>query len=97
MSELPVVVVGAGAAGAMAAIHAARPGRRVILLERTRDGCVGVVHVALHDLGAAPGPGVADRNRDTDRLTVGQRAERDLTRRRIGTIEHDCRKRQHGD
>lgn len=38
MSELPVVVVGAGAAGVMAAIHAARDGRRVILLERTRDG-----------------------------------------------------------
>jgi len=38
MSELPVVVVGAGAAGVMAAIHAAGPGRRVILLERTRDG-----------------------------------------------------------
>ena len=38
MSELPVVVVGAGAAGVMAAIHAAGAGRRVILLERTRDG-----------------------------------------------------------
>src|SRR5689334_15310411 len=38
MSELPVVVVGAGAAGVMAAIHAAGPGRRVVLLERTRDG-----------------------------------------------------------
>ena len=38
MSELPVVVVGAGAAGVMAAIFAAAGGRRVILLERTRDG-----------------------------------------------------------
>jgi predicted Rossmann fold flavoprotein len=38
MSELPVVVVGAGAAGVMAAIHAAGDGRRVLLLERTRDG-----------------------------------------------------------
>jgi predicted Rossmann fold flavoprotein len=46
--RLPVVVVGAGAAGFMAAIFAARPdadtdeglgsGRRVILLERTKDG-----------------------------------------------------------
>jgi predicted Rossmann fold flavoprotein len=34
----PVVVVGAGAAGAMAAIFAAGSGRRVILLERTSDG-----------------------------------------------------------
>jgi predicted flavoprotein YhiN len=38
MSELPVVVVGAGAAGVMAAIFAAAGGRRVILLERTKDG-----------------------------------------------------------
>ena len=38
MNELPVVVVGAGAAGVMAAIFAAAGGRRVILLERTRDG-----------------------------------------------------------
>lgn len=37
-SELPVVVVGAGAAGLMAAIFAADAGRRVVLLERTRDG-----------------------------------------------------------
>src|SRR5689334_15528706 len=46
--RLPVVVVGAGAAGFMAAIFAARPdadtdedsgsGRRVLLLERTKDG-----------------------------------------------------------
>ena len=35
---IDVVVVGAGAAGLMAAIHAAGPGRRVVLLERTRDG-----------------------------------------------------------
>src|SRR5688572_9939867 len=34
----PVVVVGAGAAGIMAAIFAAAAGRRVLLLERTRDG-----------------------------------------------------------
>ena len=36
--ERPVVVVGAGAAGLMAAIFAGRAGRRVVLLERTRDG-----------------------------------------------------------
>ena len=34
----PLVVVGAGAAGCMAAIFAARDGARVLLLERTRDG-----------------------------------------------------------
>jgi predicted flavoprotein YhiN len=34
----PIVVVGAGAAGLMAAIHAAAGARRVILLERTDDG-----------------------------------------------------------
>ncbi len=33
-----VAVLGAGAAGLMAAIHAAGPGRRVLLLERTADG-----------------------------------------------------------
>lgn len=38
MSTLPVVVIGAGAAGTMAAIHAAGAGQRVLLLERTRDG-----------------------------------------------------------
>jgi hypothetical protein len=38
MSGHDVAVVGAGAAGLMAAIHAAGGGRRVILLERTRDG-----------------------------------------------------------
>lgn len=38
MTDRPVVVIGAGAAGTMAAIHAARAGRRVILLEGTRDG-----------------------------------------------------------
>ena len=37
-SALPVAVVGAGAAGLVAAIFAARRGRRVLLLERTRDG-----------------------------------------------------------
>ena len=36
--ELPIVVVGAGAAGLMASISAARGGRPVLLLERTRDG-----------------------------------------------------------
>src|SRR5687767_13211888 len=35
---LPIIVVGAGAAGLLAAIFAARPGRRVVLLERTKDG-----------------------------------------------------------
>jgi hypothetical protein len=34
----PVAVIGAGAAGLMAAIHAARRGRPVLLLERTSDG-----------------------------------------------------------
>jgi predicted Rossmann fold flavoprotein len=34
----PVIVLGAGAAGLLAAIFAAGPGRRVLLLERTRDG-----------------------------------------------------------
>lgn len=38
MSALPVVVIGAGAAGLMAAIHAGGEGRRVVLLERTADG-----------------------------------------------------------
>jgi hypothetical protein len=38
MNELPIVVVGAGAAGMLAAIFAAGGARRVILLERTRDG-----------------------------------------------------------
>lgn len=36
--DSPVVVVGAGAAGLLAAIFAARSGRRVMLLERTKDG-----------------------------------------------------------
>jgi predicted Rossmann fold flavoprotein len=36
--DLPVVVIGAGAAGTMAAIHAAGVGARTLLLERTRDG-----------------------------------------------------------
>jgi predicted Rossmann fold flavoprotein len=36
--ERPIVVIGAGAAGAMAAIFAAAEGRRVVLLERTKDG-----------------------------------------------------------
>ncbi len=34
----PIVVIGAGAAGTMAAIFAAGEARRVLLLERTRDG-----------------------------------------------------------
>lgn len=37
-SAAPIVVVGAGAAGLMAAIFAAREGGRVLLLERTKDG-----------------------------------------------------------
>ena len=36
--DLPIVILGAGAAGLMAAIFAAGHGRRVLLLERTRDG-----------------------------------------------------------
>ena len=36
--QLPIVVIGAGAAGCMAAIFAARAGAPVLLLERTRDG-----------------------------------------------------------
>lgn len=36
--EFPVVVVGAGAAGLMAAIHAAESGRRVVVLEGKQDG-----------------------------------------------------------
>ncbi|HEY0151754.1 MAG TPA: aminoacetone oxidase family FAD-binding enzyme [Longimicrobium sp.] len=35
---LPIVVIGAGAAGTMAAIFAASTGRSTLLLERTRDG-----------------------------------------------------------
>ncbi len=35
---LPIVVIGAGATGIMAAIFAAGEGRRVLLLERTKDG-----------------------------------------------------------
>jgi len=38
MAETPIVVVGAGAAGLMAAIFAASSARPVLLLERTRDG-----------------------------------------------------------
>lgn len=37
-ADLPIVVVGAGAAGTMAAIFAAAAGRRTLLVERTRDG-----------------------------------------------------------
>ena len=37
-SDFPVVIVGAGAAGTMAAIFAARAGKRVLLLEGTKDG-----------------------------------------------------------
>src|SRR5215216_5699070 len=36
--RLPILVLGAGAAGLLAAIFAAERGRRVVLLERTRDG-----------------------------------------------------------
>ncbi len=38
MDALPIVVIGAGAAGTMAAIFAASTGRHTLLLERTRDG-----------------------------------------------------------
>lgn len=38
MREEPIVVIGAGAAGTTAAIFAASTGKRVLLLERTRDG-----------------------------------------------------------
>ena len=38
MGDLPLTILGAGAAGLMAAIFAAGRGRRVLLLERTRDG-----------------------------------------------------------
>jgi predicted Rossmann fold flavoprotein len=37
-SNDPIVILGAGAAGLMAAVFAAGQGRRVLLLERTRDG-----------------------------------------------------------
>ncbi|HKI01874.1 MAG TPA: aminoacetone oxidase family FAD-binding enzyme [Thermoanaerobaculia bacterium] len=36
--DLPILILGAGAAGLLAAIFAAGRGRRVVLLERTRDG-----------------------------------------------------------
>jgi predicted Rossmann fold flavoprotein len=38
MTERTIAIAGAGAAGLMAAIHAAGEGRRVTLLERTKDG-----------------------------------------------------------
>ncbi len=38
MDGLPIVVIGAGAAGTMAAIFAASAGHPTVLLERTRDG-----------------------------------------------------------
>ncbi|HSK79956.1 MAG TPA: aminoacetone oxidase family FAD-binding enzyme [Thermoanaerobaculia bacterium] len=38
MTGLPTVILGAGAAGLVAAIFAAEQGRRVLLLERTKDG-----------------------------------------------------------
>lgn len=38
MSGFPTVILGAGAAGLVAAIFAAEKGRRVLLLERTKDG-----------------------------------------------------------
>ena len=37
-SSQPILILGAGAAGLLAAIFSAGPGRRVLLLERTRDG-----------------------------------------------------------
>ncbi|MEA2602819.1 MAG: hypothetical protein QOF89_3811 [Acidobacteriota bacterium] len=38
MKDLPTLILGAGAAGLMAALFAAGRGRRVLVLERTRDG-----------------------------------------------------------
>ncbi len=38
MKETPIVILGAGATGLMAAIFSAGHGRRVLVLERTRDG-----------------------------------------------------------
>ena len=38
MADPDITIIGAGAAGLMAAIHAAGDGRRVLLLERTKDG-----------------------------------------------------------
>ena len=38
MIHLPIAVIGAGAAGTVAAIFAAAGPRKVLLLERTRDG-----------------------------------------------------------
>ena len=38
MALNPIVVIGAGAAGILATLSAARTGRQVVLLERTRDG-----------------------------------------------------------
>jgi predicted flavoprotein YhiN len=38
VSGFPTVILGAGAAGLVAAIFAAEKGRRVLLLERTKDG-----------------------------------------------------------
>jgi predicted Rossmann fold flavoprotein len=37
-NDLPIVIVGAGAAGLLAAIFSTQSSRRVLLLERTRDG-----------------------------------------------------------
>jgi hypothetical protein len=37
-NDLPIIVIGAGAAGTIAAIFAATRGRRVLLLEKTHDG-----------------------------------------------------------
>src|SRR5215475_1872565 len=36
--DLPIVIIGAGATGLLAAIFAAKSSHRVLLLERTRDG-----------------------------------------------------------
>jgi predicted Rossmann fold flavoprotein len=38
MAHNPIVVIGAGAAGILATLFAARGGRRVVLLERSKDG-----------------------------------------------------------
>ena len=38
MAPKPIIVIGAGAAGILATLFAARSGRKVVLLERTKDG-----------------------------------------------------------
>src|SRR5215813_13201789 len=43
MEQRDVIIVGAGAAGLMAAIHAAERGRRVVLLEKNRKPGVKIL------------------------------------------------------